>query len=235
MTESTAVRFWEKVKCGESNECWEWQACINRLGYGRFGTGQEVKGAHVISWELHFGPVPAGEQVCHSCNKRHCVNPSHLYLKGNLETRFWRKVKIQESHECWEWQASTRNHGSPYGSFHTGKKSKQAHRLAWELTYGFIPSHLCVCHHCDNPLCCNPSHLFLGTSADNSHDRDAKGRQRTPLGAAHGMAKLNQEQVLEIRRLYRAGGISQLKLGEMFSVSERQVGRIIHRTSWKHV
>jgi hypothetical protein len=87
-------------------------------------------------------------------------------------TRFWSFVERTES--CWLWRGAQR--GSGYGGFHWRNISHYAHRKAWELINGPIADGLHVCHHCDNPPCVRPDHLFLGTQADNNHDRDRKGR-----------------------------------------------------------
>ena len=91
--------------------------------------------------------------------------------------RFWAKVERRGGDECWLWLGACDSAG--YGR--TTKAAIPAHRLAWELTFGEDPGDLFVCHHCDNPPCCNPAHLFLGTSGDNSRDSVAKGRHFTPV------------------------------------------------------
>ena len=89
-----------------------------------------------------------------------------------LETRFWKKVAFGSEDVCWLWLGSKQR----YGVFYNSRHNYRAHRIAWILTYGPIPDGLLVCHHCDNPPCCNPKHLFLGTSSDNARDSVAKGR-----------------------------------------------------------
>lgn len=96
--------------------------------------------------------------------------------------RFWSKVDRRGDDECWLWTASTRGIG--YGLFSVLYQSFGAHRIAYTITHGDIPSGLCVCHRCDVPRCVNPAHLFLGTHADNRRDCQEKGRCAS--GDRHG-------------------------------------------------
>ncbi len=164
-------------------------------------------------------------------------------LSPLFPSRFWSHVDksgpvplaCPELGPCWLWTAHT-NHG--YGRIYRGVKGRRmilAHNASWILHRGPIPSGKEVCHHCDNPSCVRPGHLWIGTHADNCRDRDIKGRNVAPMGEAQGGHKLTSEQVLEIRSRYASGGISQLSLARLFGVSERNVNFIVHRMSWKHI
>lgn len=92
----------------------------------------------------------------------------------SLSCRFWSKVEKAEG--CWPWKASIFKQ-TGYGQFALeSKRPINAHRMAWILTHGEIPDGMVVCHHCDNPLCVNPDHLFLGQQQDNMIDMATKGR-----------------------------------------------------------
>lgn len=149
--------------------------------------------------------------------------------------RFWAKVDRREPGECWEWQASCDDSG--YGTFRHQGKMKKAHRLAWVFCgRGPIPDGLVVMHSCDNPPCCNPAHLSVGTRSDNMRDAVAKGRHahvRLP-GEAHPNAKLTDAQVVEIRRRL-AEGESQRALARAFGVSKPAIGRIARGRGWAHL
>ncbi len=90
--------------------------------------------------------------------------------------RFWTKVDKRSGNECWNWKAGVRGKG--YGCFRYEGKMETAHRVAWMMEHGQIPAGLHLLHYCDNPLCVNPAHCFLGTNHDNVLDRHAKGRTR---------------------------------------------------------
>lgn len=148
-----------------------------------------------------------------------------------LMTRFWSKVDIAGPDDCWEWQAST---NGAYGLTSYNGEVIVTHRLAWLFTNGPIPDGLLVCHTCDNPVCVNPAHLFLGTHSDNTNDAVKKGRWVDNSGEAHGNSKLTKKDVIEIRRL-SSEGKSQRVLGRMFGVDDKQIFNIIHRKQWTHI
>lgn len=158
-----------------------------------------------------------------------------------LEERFWSKVnkagptQPHMSTPCWTWTAGLFRPGG-YGQFaisHT--EHEGAHRMAWRFLRGEIPSGLQVCHRCDLPACCNIDHLFLGTTQENTADRDAKSRQADRRGERHGMAKMTSASVMELRRAYAAGGETHSTLAPRFGISRANVGLIVSGAAWKHL
>lgn len=136
--------------------------------------------------------------------------------------RFWSKVAIGTEDECWSWLGGKTMDGG-YGTFSINYRMWVAHRVAWILTRGQIPDGLSVCHKCDNPGCVNPYHLFLGNNVDNCVDSARKG---------HKTKKLTEDEVLEIRGRYAAGGVLQQDLAYEFGVSPALIGKIVHRDIW---
>jgi hypothetical protein len=137
--------------------------------------------------------------------------------------RFASHVTVAEGDSCWEWRGnrSKRRDGSlSYGRFCIGKDCQLAHRVAWQLVNGEIPDGQVVRHRCDNVGCVRPSHLLLGTQADNLQDMRERGRaffNRFAAGAAHPKAKLTDLDVIELRSA-RDVGASFVALGERFGI-----------------
>jgi hypothetical protein len=142
--------------------------------------------------------------------------------------RFWGRVDRGAPDECWPWLGKT----SPYGTIRERKESTLAHRMAYELANGPIPASAVVRHTCDNPPCCNPAHLLVGTHADNSHDAVVRGR--TARGERVASSRLKAVQVIEIRRLRREGW-TQVELAERFNVGRMAIRGVISGKTWQHV
>lgn len=125
---------------------------------------------------------------------------------------------------CHVWTGAVSRYG--YGRVRRKGVTVLAHRFAWELAFGPIPDGLLVCHHCDNPPCVNPRHLFLGTVKDNAEDCVGKGRSCT--GERHPRHKLTPQLVSAIKRDHSAGGVTHRELAARYGVSQPSVFRAIH-------
>lgn len=183
-------------------------------GCERTVQARQFCGAHYKRWRLYGDPL--------ILRQHYRSNPAD----------FWVQVAVGAPGQCWPWLRSRNSQG--YGGCSYQGATWKSHRLAWTLTNGLIPDGLCVCHSCDTPPCCNPAHLFLGTNAENISDREGKGRGVRLVGRAHGMSKLTEVDVLELRRLH-ATGVSQRELASRYGVTPTNVGYIIRRETWAHV
>jgi hypothetical protein len=146
--------------------------------------------------------------------------------------RLWANIDKRGSDERWPWMAFCLPEPGNYGQVRVAGRSKGAHRLVYELTVGPIPEGLLVLHSCDNPPCCNPAHLRVGTQKENIGD--AIERNRLARGRALPQAKLTEDAVREIRRR-SAEGKSQRAVAAEFGVTHDTVGKILRGKRWTHV
>lgn len=158
-----------------------------------------------------------------------------VYSTLAIAAKLWARVRTGHPDECWPWMASVDRQG--YGNMTlpgvcgARGRSETTHRLAWILTRGVIPpgghyGTTCVCHSCDNPRCCNPWHLFLGSHADNMQDKARKGRGNR--------AKLTPDAVRSIREEHKAGE-RIVALAAKYHVTESAIVGAIKRVNWRHV
>jgi hypothetical protein len=159
--------------------------------------------------------------------------------REDIKTRLLRHVRKDPETGCWEWTGSLFHDG--YGQIWSGDYTEKggpdmrgAHRVMWKYVNG-DPGDLCVLHKCDNRLCVNPEHLFLGTHADNRRDMCAKGRDvkslRCNAGEKNPQSKLTEDKVLEIRKSRLPAKDLALKYG----ISLTQVYKILNRAKWTHI
>lgn len=133
---------------------------------------------------------------------------------------------------CLLWMGPKEQQG--YGALSFKRKVLKTHRIAWELANGPIPAGMCVCHKCDNRLCVEPTHLWLGTQADNQADKIAKGRQarnRHIRGEAVSTARLTDAQVLAIRSDTR----KQRVIADDFGIDQSHVSKLRSGQRWGHI
>lgn len=144
--------------------------------------------------------------------------------------RFWSKVAVSGDNDCWLWTRGTSGFG--YGNFHYGKMSIRAHRFSYQLKHGKITPHECVCHSCDNPLCVNPAHLWIGTRAENNADAIAKNRNVPPSqksGEGNSNSSLTAAEVVAIRVMARCG-MPQARIASYIGISAASVCMIVNDT-----
>lgn len=151
------------------------------------------------------------------------------------EAEFWNAVELPDfigTDECWIWQRGKDRDG--YGHIRWPIKTTQCHRIAYELTIGKIPEGMQVCHSCDNPACVNPSHLWLGSHAQNMKDMQQKGRRiGKTRGEENGRSIISTEQAIELRSLHNK--LSRNELSLRYKISLGAVDHILYNGTWKHL
>jgi hypothetical protein len=162
---------------------------------------------------------------------RACFGKQHSQHMQNTNGDFWSKVSKGHITECWLWQGESSNAG--YGRVTWHSKRWGSHRLAYTLTNGEIPKDKVVCHSCDNRLCCNPNHLWLGTYKENMQDASIKGRMSGRTGEKCHKAKLTNEQARQVRTMFASGNITKADLARLFNISRSQIRRIIEYKIYK--
>lgn len=155
-----------------------------------------------------------------------------MIIDGGVEARFWAKVdKCGPVHpvlgtRCWTWVGATDSAGA--GLLRVARSNKRASRIAFQIAFGDFNEKMLVCHECDNPSCCNPNHLWLGSQLDNMRDCSNKGRisnHKRPSGETHKSSKLSAEQVIAIRAEYVRGSGQLLAL--RFGVTRTTIMNIV--------
>lgn len=203
-------------------------------------------GAHSLTeWTRYV--EPNGTVRCRACHREKERMRRALRRKREgrptydqkAEARFTANVDERGPDECWPWLGCRYKRG--YGRFYYRGRHFPAHRFAYIREYGNVEMGLFVCHHCDNPPCCNPAHLFVGTPAENSADMAMKGRARSgskanqARGERAGMAVLTEDKVRAMRRFRAETGLPYYVIGDRFGVAQRTAWLAINRRTWAHV
>ena len=150
--------------------------------------------------------------------------------------RFMAKVKVQ-ANGCWEWTGKIHNSG--YVTFFSNGKAMLAHRWSYQYYKGLLHPSMFVCHSCDNRICVNPDHLWLGDASDNMKDMVSKNRHKNQTGSQNNFSKLSETAVKDIKARGYFGGAPKggniKELAEEYNVSYDTVRSIVKGVSWTHV
>ncbi len=149
--------------------------------------------------------------------------------------KFWSNIVRKAGDECWQWTGSTDSKG--YGKFYMKNGDKELYLIATRVVYFLVtsqdPEDLCILHSCDNPRCCNPAHLRLGTHQDNVVDMLDK--ERNKRGANDANAKLSDIDVYFMREMWISRLFTQRVIASKYEVSGSVVCHIVNGSRWKHV
>jgi len=156
---------------------------------------------------------------------------SHLSIPRltNEQVKFmWSRIKKNGPNDCWIWLGGSR---SGYGRMVINGHYYEITRIIFKIYYKKNPGKLFVLHRCDNPSCCNPKHLFLGTIQDNNVDRKNKNRSHRPIGRKNVKAKLTEKDVADIRK----SSMKTVDLARKYSMSYQTIWMIRKKKIWKHI
>lgn len=172
-----------------------------------------------------------GSKVNKYCS-RHCAGQGNVQ---SVVSRLLGGFDVDLDTGCWEWRGKPSGQG--YGRLSVNGKPELVHRVSYEHFHGPTPDGVEVCHRCDNRICMNPDHLFLGTHHENVLDAQSKGRLvgASMPGESNPISRLTEDHVREIRRRYAAGGVTQRSLADEFGVDVTTVNLVVLRKTWRHV
>lgn len=176
-------------------------------------------------------------------SKRKVLPLPPLQVVRQHRNKFYSRIE-RTPQGCWEWKGIK---PGEYGRMWIASRIIHSHRVSYMMHHGEIPHGMFVCHRCDVSQCCNPAHLFLGSSKDNSRDMCSKGRNAEGArngvythpklidGKIPGYVRLNDSKILNIRKAYDSGGSSISELSRENDVSTSCISEIVKRLSWRHV
>ena len=225
--------IWRYITVGGEHDCWPWQGPRSTKGRPRYAHAGVDTTPRRYVWQLYFGPVPGGLGLQSLCaTGTDCCNPGH-----HMPTALWNRVDVQGPDDCWNWLGALKDKQKlAYGGTGIPGLPTRAHIAAWVLENGPVPDGMQINHHCDNPLCCNPAHLYAGTHEQNMADKARRGRARTnPLrGSDNPGSKLTDQAVVDIRQR-AAAGEPQKDLAAQYGVAGSTISKVVSRTRWAHV
>lgn len=160
----------------------------------------------------------------------------HSRTEEECRSDFWKRVNRKSRQECWPWTGATNNgKKNGYGIVWMNGAKHRTHRYAFEISNRPLTEGEFACHSCDNPICCNPAHIFAGTPQENRLDCASKGRTNSEKGEDRYNATLTEENVLTIRKIYVPRRVGIDTLARQFGVSRSMIFAIIQRKRWKHI
>jgi hypothetical protein len=211
----------------KNSGCWEWLRAMNS-NQGVIGFKGKTYSVRKSLFKIYYPFIEIEGYLRNSCSDKKCVNPEHQLTRDQY---FWTFISKNPNTNCWEWTGQLKG---GYGYFSINHKDIPVHRLMFKKYKGIIPPKINVCHSCDNPKCCNPDHLWLGTQADNIADMHIKKRDYKSFGENHHTAKINENNVREIRKKYKEG-MKMKSIHRLLNIPYRTIQHVCTGNTWKHI
>lgn len=219
-----------KVDVRGDQECWNWTMRVNSAGRPIYSVVRDrdyVISVQRVVLENHYGKMFPSRYIDVACGNPLCCNPKHL-RERDLTSRLYANVSLNEDTGCWEWTGAVGKQNG-YGIITINGKAEAAHRVSYKISVGEIAKGLMVLHKCNNRICVNPEHLYLGTHNDNMRDM---AHTQAVKGENNARALLSESDVKEIKQLIKERKMFYRDIAEKYGVKRQTIKDIALGRTW---
>lgn len=231
LTDQEIENVLSRIDVGNEKDCWNWTMRTNSSNRPIYSIVRDNRtytlSVQRISLENFLGHPVESRYIDSVCGNPICCNPKHLGER-DLHHRLFGNTHLDDDTGCWEWLGAISGKNG-YGVITINGKAKSAHRVSYEISVGKIEKGLMVLHKCNNRICINPEHLYLGTHNDNMRDM---AHTQAVKGENNAMARLSESDVKEIKKLIKERTMFYRDIAEKYGVKRQTIKDIALGRTW---